>query len=275
MKPDIRLIGLDLDGTTLDSQKRLTPAVAAAIKRAMAAGITVLPVTGRSFDGIPDVIRRLAGIRYAVVANGAEIYDLPTGKVLYGDYFSRPTALSILADCHRLRTFPAALMEGTAYAEWTDFGTLAGQLSPATVEYLKSSRKPVDSLEEKIKTSAFPVAKFTMVFPELVMRPRAMQHFEARGDCTVTSSFDTNLELNTATANKGAGLLEVARLLSIPQPQVMAIGDGLNDIAMLTAAGYSVAMQNSIPQAIAAAHTTTKSCDEDGVACAINAVLDG
>ena len=72
--PDIRLITLDLDGTLLNSKKELSPENAAALQWAADQGIEIVPNTGRFFDGMPEVIRNLPYLHYAITINGAQVY---------------------------------------------------------------------------------------------------------------------------------------------------------------------------------------------------------
>ena len=73
---DIRLIGLDLDGTVFDSQKRISPRTRSAIAAACARGVAVLPATGRPRAGLPDAFVQIPGVRYAITSNGGAVYDL-------------------------------------------------------------------------------------------------------------------------------------------------------------------------------------------------------
>ena len=85
---DIRLIGIDIDGTLLDSHSQLTPATAAALQRAADRGIQVAFSTGRFVTELTYLARQLPMIRYAVTCTGAEVIDLKTGETLARRAFS-------------------------------------------------------------------------------------------------------------------------------------------------------------------------------------------
>ena len=70
MKGKIKMIGMDLDGTLLTSQKELTAYTRDVLRRAVEQGIVALPATGRPLSGIPGELLRFPGFRYAVTANG-------------------------------------------------------------------------------------------------------------------------------------------------------------------------------------------------------------
>ncbi|MBR1659427.1 MAG: HAD hydrolase family protein, partial [Oscillospiraceae bacterium] len=79
----MRLIALDLDGTLLNSAKELTPRNRAALEAAAAAGIEIVPSTGRFYLGIPEAVRALPFVRYAITINGAQVWDIRGERSLY------------------------------------------------------------------------------------------------------------------------------------------------------------------------------------------------
>ena len=90
-----------------------------------------------------------------------------------------------------------------------------------------------------------------------------------------TASTWNNLEFNIASAHKGNALKRFAEHLGLTLDSCMALGDGMNDLTMIEAAGLGVAMANAHPLVLAAADRVTLSNDEDGVAQAISESLDG
>ena len=93
---DIGLIALDLDGTLLDSQKRLTARNRAALEQAAARGIAIVPTTGRFFDAIPAAVRELPFLRYAITINGAHAHCIATGEALYRAEIPWQQALTLM-----------------------------------------------------------------------------------------------------------------------------------------------------------------------------------
>ena len=71
---NVRLIGLDLDGTTLTSEKVLTPHTKEVLEKCLAEGIQVLPATGRVKTGIPEYLTQIEGMRYVILSNGASVF---------------------------------------------------------------------------------------------------------------------------------------------------------------------------------------------------------
>ena len=77
-----RLIALDLDGTLLDNQKRLPERNRKALEACISRGIYIVPCTGRTAAGIPEAVRQIPGIRYAITVNGGMLVDMQENKVL-------------------------------------------------------------------------------------------------------------------------------------------------------------------------------------------------
>ncbi len=275
MQKDIKLIGLDLDGTTLNDKKEITPRVRAAIEGAIRAGIVVLPATGRVRTSIPPEFLAIPGVRYALCANGALVYNLSTGETLISDCFSRQTALALYELLAGTNTLLGVFVGGEVCSGPYDFSSLHGQYDEELIRYLQATRKTVSNVRQLILESPLPVEKISMLFPRMEDRAVVLRMLEGRSDCQLTASMPNNLEANAAGVNKGDALLKLGRLLGFERSQVMAVGDGLNDAEMLEKVGWGVAMANSMPETLAVADWVTASNEEDGVAVAIEAVLAG
>ena len=273
MRKDIRIIGLDLDDTTFNREKIITPRVRQAIAAAIAKGIKVLPATGRPLKGIPEEVWSLPGLEYALTSNGAHVFELAGETTLHSDCFSAKSALELIEIVRTLDCYPAVYINGEAFAEPQDLSPIKDQVSPEIFRYFKDSRIKIPSFEKLIKESAHPVEKVTLYFPDKQERDRGRALFESRSDTCVTSSIENNLEVNTATANKGSGLLALGRKLGFDATQIMGIGDSDNDIEMLKTVGFGVAMGNAADNVKAVADHVTLSCEEDGVAIAIESIL--
>ena len=88
-KPDIRMIALDLDGTALDRKMRVTERTVRAMEEAARRGVQVVISTGRTYHTLPEQLREIRGLDYAVTSNGAIINRLKTGEVLYRNCLPR------------------------------------------------------------------------------------------------------------------------------------------------------------------------------------------
>ena len=92
----IRLIATDMDGTFLDDEKQIPEANWQALLACAARGIQIVPATGRTVRGIPDRIRTLPGVRYAITTNGAVVADLKEDRIISTCRIPVDTALRVL-----------------------------------------------------------------------------------------------------------------------------------------------------------------------------------
>lgn len=273
---EIKLIALDLDGTLLDSQKRLSPRSEAVLKECIRRGIHIVPCTGRIWSGVPDRIRNFPGIRYAITVNGALIEDVAESTLLGEARLSIPQALDILKLARSFHTMYDAYVAGSGYGE-SRFMDHMGEYGIDThiQEMVKSTRKVVPDVSQMILQLNQPVDKINYFFGDMDERARAKAALDARGDVIVTSSFPNNLEINAPEATKGNGILRLAAHLGIRPEETMGIGDGGNDQSMIEMAGIGVAMGNAEESLKAIADYVTLTNDEDGAAAAIEKLVLG
>jgi Cof subfamily protein (haloacid dehalogenase superfamily) len=107
------------------------------------------------------------------------------------------------------------------------------------------------------------------LFADMKEREQAWQELKRFDSLELVGSLKYNIEINAAGVNKGKGLLELGEILGISREEIMAFGDGDNDIAMLREVGFGVAMENADEEVKAVSDYVTGSNDEDGVAKAI------
>lgn len=271
---DIRLIALDLDETLLDSQKRLSPVNRKALEKCMEQGIEIVPCTGRIWAGIPGFIRELPGIHYAITTNGAVIEDLVNRRVLDERKLSWQQAVEILEMGRELHTMYDVYEGGQGYGEARFMECMADYgIPPLVQEMIRTTRVIVPDIIEKVKELRLPAEKVNYFFGDSGKRARARELLNARGDVFVSSSFPYNLEINAPGATKGEALLRLGEYLGLKREQLMAFGDGENDMTMIRMAGVGVAMANAMESLREAADYVTKTNDEDGVAAAIERLI--
>ncbi len=270
----IGVVALDLDGTLLDSRKRLSPRNRAALERVAAAGAFVVPTTGRFFGMMPEAVRELPFVRYAITVNGAQVYDRETDRALVREEIPLDVALAIMElldghdvvyDCYRENW---GWMTAALKAKAGDYATDEHYL-----RMVREFRRPVPDLKAHLReTAADGGVQKVMLFSrrddrdaaELVSIRREMA--ERFPQIKVTASTWNNLEFNAAAAHKGNALRRFAEHLGLTLSNCAAFGDGLNDLSMVEMAGVGVAMANAVPEVKRVAARVTLSNDEDGVA---------
>ena len=277
----IRIIALDLDGTLLDSQKRLSDANRLALERAAESGMHIVPTTGRFFGMMPQSVRDLPFVRYAITVNGAQVYDRETDAAIVREEIPIAMAVDLMRlldrydviyDCYRSNW---GWMTSALQMKAADYATDAHYL-----KMIREFRKPVPELKSHLLGTApeGDVQKVMMFSRNSAdgkqvaeaVRDEVMASFPG---LKITSSTWNNLEFNISSANKGNSLRRFAEHLGLTLENCMAFGDGLNDLSMIEAAGIGVAMSNAHPDVLAAADVVAASNDEDGVAKVISEIL--
>ena len=85
----IKLVAMDLDNTLLDSEKQISKHTEEVLKEAIRRGVYIVPATGRIFKAIPEFLRDIPGVRYAVCCNGATVYDQKEDKIIYTNHLPK------------------------------------------------------------------------------------------------------------------------------------------------------------------------------------------
>ena len=276
MSRTIRMIGVDLDGTLLNSEKQLTAYTREVLKKAIEQEVAVVVATGRPFSGVPDELKNFPGIRYALTANGARILDMQKQKVVYENLLSVESSekvIDILRKHHAIHEF---FVDGVGYMNEDGLKNVYAYFEdPHMAEYLQSTRIPVKDVKEKLQTMKCEVDKLQGIFRNQKDKEEALEELNTLSGIVVTAAMDNNLEINKEGTNKGLGLLQLGKSLGISREEIMACGDGGNDVEMLKEVGFAVAMANGSDPVKKAADFVTVSNDEDGVAKAIERfVLD-
>ena len=275
MKIPFRLIAMDLDGTLLTTDKRLTERNRTAMEKAAEAGITVVPATGRIYAGVPEEIRTLPFIRYLILANGATVYDRETDKVLYSAEIPPETAINVLAWLDGFPVIYDCYQDDQGYmtAEmWEKAERYAP--SPIYLRMIRTLRKPVPDLKDHIREAGRSVQKLQAFCETTEEQILVLEKTAARfPELAVSSSVARNVEINDARANKGAALQALCDYLEIGTEAAMAFGDGFNDLSMIRTAGTGVAMGNSVQAVLDTADLIAPDNDADGVGCMIETIL--
>ena len=276
MPDPVRIIALDLDGTLLNSAKELSSANLAALKRAADAGIEIVPTTGRFYGAMPQVIRDLPFIHYAITINGAQVADLRTGEILYRAEMPWQQAVDLMEFLDPQPVIYDCYMDNDAFMTAALKERIDEMVSsPHYRKMIRELRKPVPELKAFLTERGHDVQKvqFFTDKPELwaQMMKELPERFE---NLCVSSSVSDNVEINQIHANKGEALYALADHLGVEREATLAFGDGLNDLSMLKAAGIGVAMANASPACLAAADLVTGHHDEDGLAQGIYQLLE-
>ncbi|MBP2002061.1 phosphoglycolate phosphatase (TIGR01487 family) [Paenibacillus shirakamiensis] len=233
-----QLLALDMDGTLLNDNHEISPETAHWIGKAKDAGIHVCLSTGRPFSEAVPFGDQLGLSTPMVTVNGSEIWRSP--HELY----------------HRELFDTAIIRKLYAIAEQHDVWFWAYAVEGAY------NKKSWDS--SLLDTNQW--IKFGYHTENAEIRHQILLQLQEVQGLEITNSSLTNYEINPAGVNKATGIKVVCELLGLEMNQVIAVGDSLNDLAVIQAAGLGVAMGNAQITVKENADYVTSSNNDDGIA---------
>lgn len=275
-----RLIALDLDGTLLNSRKQITPRTREALRAVRERGIVTAVATGRASHSALSWSGQIGG-GPVICANGAALFDA-TGQLIY----TRALPVGPLSEALRIGKASGLLLECytpdqividrpfgqmRAFLSWVRPSLSLPEALAGLYRIWRVNRiRPVrDLIKWAAKPGAAPVLKLMVLGESAALRTYADQITGSGPGLEITSSAPDNLEVTASRVSKALGLEHLAARLQIPREAILAFGDSGNDLAMIRYAGLGVAMGNATDELKAAAGRQTGSCDQDGVAQAI------
>ena len=247
----IRLVAVDMDGTLLNRERKITQYTQNVIRRAVSQGVVFAPATGRAVNALPQELKDMEEIRYGIFSNGATIYDLKEKKVLYKNQFEQKRILELMDFLKQFDVMQSYSMNGQSYAARKDMENVDYyQLDSNTKAIIHNSRKLINDLEDFLKEhdKTETVEKITLLFRTKEERAKVWKALERFDDIQYSSSLPKNIEISKKGCNKGDGLLHLAKSLGIKREEVMGCGDADNDRELLECSGFSVAMENGIDE---------------------------
>ncbi len=262
---DIKILALDLDGTLTNSEKKISAHTKETLKRAMEAGVTVVLASGRPLVGIKPLAKELelSNYRgYILAYNGGQIIDCHTGKEVYQNVLSAGRVSSI---------YEAARKFGVAMLTYDGEDIITEEDNdPYVLRECFINKVKVRKIEDIVRYVTYPVPKCLVVGEHEKLLPVRDHLKEKYGDeLSIYFSEPFFLEIMPLGVEKSASLELLLNRLQLDREELMACGDGLNDLTMLQYAGLGVAMGNACKEAKEAADHITAANDEDGVAKAV------
>ncbi|QJC94959.1 5-amino-6-ribitylamino-2,4(1H, 3H)-pyrimidinedione 5'-phosphate phosphatase RibZ [Bacillus mojavensis] len=236
---DIKLIAIDMDGTLLNDEQLISDENRKAIREAEDKGVYVVISTGRTLMTCRELAESLELSSFLITANGSEIWDsnfnLVERKLLHTDH------IKMMWDLRNKHN--------------TNFWA-------STVNKVWRGEFPENITDHEW-------LKFGFDIEDDGIRNEVLAELRKNKELEITNSSPTNIEVNALGINKAAALAKVSEKLGFTMEHVMAMGDSLNDIAMIKEAGLGVAMGNAQDIVKETADWITDTNIEDGVAKAI------
>lgn len=256
-----KIIAVDMDGTLLRQDKKISERTQRAIAKAVKKGAKVVLATGRPYEGVQRYLEELdltSENDYVISFNGSLVQNNKTKEIIKWNILKGQ-------DLHRLYKISKELnvnihaftKEGCVTPVMSKYSRLEGEINDIPVIV-----KEYDTISDEED-----IIKIMMVDePEKLDRAIQSMPKEVYEDYTVVRSTPYFLEFLHKRANKGEGLKALTRHLNISRDETIAIGDAGNDTHMIKYAGLGVAMGNAFPEVKEISDYITASNNDDGVA---------
>jgi Cof subfamily protein (haloacid dehalogenase superfamily) len=277
VKPHVRLLGVDIDGTLLNPEFQISPADMAALRRARAAGVEVVVVTGRRHTFALPIVQQLGFDLWVISSNGAITRSL-AGETFHRDLLPVDTCRRLCATMQEFRgntvlTFDQETKGAIVLEHMNELSASIQRWLEKNLQFIEFVIPIEDSLTRNPVQAMFCGSILRM--QEALARLSASNLDE---DITVLRTEYEARDLSMVDVlnqgcSKGHALQRWAHHRGIPREEVMAIGDNYNDIEMLAFAGVPFIMGNAAEELRREGWIVTRSNDQNGVAAAIEQVL--
>ena len=258
------LIAIDVDGTLLDNEGNLSQGAPQAVKAAIAQGIRIALVTGRSRSALGFVFNQLEVNGLFIGSGGAYIGDLSTGEIIQQRTLPRQEAETLIDLCRK--------WDLILFLDHFDF-MLCEKESARTLEHKDKHGYTWNKVADLTKELARLPEKGLVVGEPEKLQKIFDYYLEGEHDVSITFTSPTSMDVLPKGVGKGNALIKLADHFTIPMDRIAVIGDYLNDLEMFRVAGYSVAMGNAPDEVKAAANWIAPANDADGASVAIRHLI--
>ena len=265
----IRMIATDLDDTLLDAHSALTPRALAALRAAMETGCRVALSSGRMLEAVLPLAEQIGVNAPMLLYNGAMIYDHAADAVLHASRIPFALALKI-----------AELLESEGYylQMYPGRGYYCSAVLDRTKAYAAAIHVPATPvgmpMAEWLRRNPADLQKILLIEPaEAADQAQAMLREAFGGAISCMKSKPILLEISPEGVDKGRALAILAERLGVAREEIMAFGDGQNDVPMLEYAGEGWAVRNACEQALRCTDRVAPRNTQDGVAQIIEQTL--
>ena len=271
----IKLVASDLDGTLLNKNKEITPRLFDALKKLDELGIYFVPSTGRPFGTVPQAIKELPFLKYVITSNGATIYDATEKKNIIENYLTPEAVDAVIEIARELPVITEYFIEGKAYIAKKVYDDLTPfDLTESHVTYIKNSRTPVEDFWNEMKRNNTVLENINLVFRDMELRKKTWDRLKALGLASVTAATTKNIEITSLYATKAKALEKLCEVLGFTRENVLAMGDGDNDMPMIQFAGIGVAMANGEEHIKQAADIIADDCNDFGAVKILEQIIE-
>lgn len=269
--PDFQLAVIDVDGTLINKQGRISEADKKAISQAREKGITVALSTGRVVPACTYLLKELGLDGFHIFCDGALVYNPDTAQTCYSQPLSCEPLLSAIDFVREQSIYLELYTILDYYVEYENWSAKMHReffhISPTVTDFKKIAlRQDVQKIELMVHNTAersgaeFFMSRFEDDFHFSIARAPAYPEVEF-------------VNVLSPGVSKGQALEKMAAQMGISLRNVIAFGDGSNDLPLFRAAGFGVAMGNARAELKEIADYVTLDVEESGLAAAFSKFL--
>lgn len=275
----IKAIVLDIDGTLLTSEKKISEKTKQSLIHAQKKGVKVILASGRPTSGMLSLAKELLMDVYEgflVSYNGAVAMDCLTHQPIFSKVIPDDSAKKILNHLKQFQLIP--MINDETYMYVNDVYNNQLQLPDGPFNIIEYESRGGQFLLCEVKDLAefvdFPLYKILIAGdPEYLQQNHLAIKEPFLDQVTAAFSAPFYLEFTMKGIDKAKALNEIAAQLSITQNEILSFGDGQNDRSIIEYAGTGIAMGNAVDELKEIADDVTLSNDEDGIAVALEKYL--
>jgi len=256
-----KFIALDVDGTLMTSERTIADSTRNAIQAARKKGVLVSISSGRPYVGVGPIAKEL-GLQAPMIAyNGGMIVDAVNDQILYECSMKSDDARKVIAD---------AQTEDTTLIIWSKDKLYVNRIDDRVESYIQISDVVPHLIEDYEALIGQGITKILWIDElDTIEAFRETYRAKYREHLNVVRSLPMFLEFVDKGVSKAEAMKKIGELHGISREEMIAIGDGDNDLEMLEYAGLGIAMGNAHDEVKEKADAVTDSNDEDGIAKAI------
>ena len=267
-----KLLALDMDGTLLNSEKKISSRTKAALENLSARGIFIAASTGRNLAELSEYREDLKSMSCGILISGGMIYDFTHDAPIKIHAVDEPTILKLIDFGLETRAMIHLHTIHRSVAREADIQNMAAFGMGIYQDMFDKICDRCDDCREYVRTHPGEVIKVNLYHRDKISRDKNFERI-SRMNLSISFAEAFNLEMSPANITKGSGLAELCKILNLNLSEAVAIGDADNDKEILQTAGLGVAMGNASDEIKKIADFVTDDNDRDGVASAIEKIF--
>lgn len=280
-----KLIGIDLDGTLLNSYGEVTERTRLKIKEAIDKGVEIVLASGRPIASVENLAADIGADNYLISGNGAILYDIKQKEIIYEKFLTKKQLLNIIDICEENSIYYNIYSENEVITKALNYNTLfyhkenehKEEEKRTNINIVSDVRDYVEKSENENFLKVTVCDHSQIIFNSITKKLRNISDIDvldvAHMSRKIIKSGTEDVlmeyfytEITNKNVNKWTALESLMERLNISREEVIGIGDNINDKELIEGAGLGVAMENSTPAVKEIADYVTGNNNSDGVA---------